>query len=514
MAAQQGYFDTLKSVAGKVFTYLASIKLTGTDGKTLTVSDNTTLAGPASETIAGPIEIATNAEAIAGTDTERATTSANLTARLAEPGAIGKTTPSEGQFSPVISRGPAAVTSGFTGTVTAAASTTVTFSVAADAVLAGYHATSPILGTTLISNALTRYIVSWNSATECVVDSAVTWEGTAITSTQFPVAVFVNSSGVAKGWMLASGNVYFVDKVGIGTTVQAVQLQVESAANVPTVKVISLSGNHDAAMTIENQNAGTYSSGLTIDLPNIAHANGRLLDVSSNGVRRFFVGGDGSVGIGMTPTVQFELSGSIGQKASGTTWSNPSDSRLKKDIKLADLNRCWEIVKSIPLKRYTLRDDVFGAKQAEDRSKLGWIAEDVKPFFAKATPMVTFTLPTEIPDGEAECQEQDFEIMKVETSVIEIIDGKPVLIKKMEKRKEMLFSDVEVKDEQGNVLFANGKPLIHRVPRMVTKTRPKFRREVIEDCLTLDADQIYAAMYGCIQLLMEKVELLESKTTK
>jgi len=37
-------------------------------------------------------------------------------------------------------------------------------------------------------------------------------------------------------------------------------------------------------------------------------------------------------GIGMVPTVQFELSGSVGQKASGTTWSNPSDRRLKDHI--------------------------------------------------------------------------------------------------------------------------------------------------------------------------------------
>lgn len=34
MPSQIGYADTLKSVAGKVFTYLASITLTGTDGKT------------------------------------------------------------------------------------------------------------------------------------------------------------------------------------------------------------------------------------------------------------------------------------------------------------------------------------------------------------------------------------------------------------------------------------------------------------------------------------------------
>ena len=43
MPAQIGYFDTLKSVAGKVFTYLASITLTGTDGKTITCTQDTTL---------------------------------------------------------------------------------------------------------------------------------------------------------------------------------------------------------------------------------------------------------------------------------------------------------------------------------------------------------------------------------------------------------------------------------------------------------------------------------------
>jgi len=43
MPAQTGYFDTLKSVAGKVFTYLASITLTGTDGKIITCTQNTDL---------------------------------------------------------------------------------------------------------------------------------------------------------------------------------------------------------------------------------------------------------------------------------------------------------------------------------------------------------------------------------------------------------------------------------------------------------------------------------------
>lgn len=116
-----------------------------------------------------------------------------------------------------ILKGPAAVTV-FAGTVTAAASTTVTFSSAADAILAGYDATNPVLGVTLISNALTRYIVSWTNSTTCVVNLAVTWAGTAITSVQLPIATFVDSSGVAKGWMNAAGNVYFVANIGINIT--------------------------------------------------------------------------------------------------------------------------------------------------------------------------------------------------------------------------------------------------------------------------------------------------------
>lgn len=47
----------------------------------------------ASATAAGIVELATNAEAVTGADTARATTPANLTARLAAPGALGGTTP-------------------------------------------------------------------------------------------------------------------------------------------------------------------------------------------------------------------------------------------------------------------------------------------------------------------------------------------------------------------------------------------------------------------------------------
>jgi len=43
MPAQIGYFDTLKSTAGKILTFLSTITLTGTDGKTITCTQDISL---------------------------------------------------------------------------------------------------------------------------------------------------------------------------------------------------------------------------------------------------------------------------------------------------------------------------------------------------------------------------------------------------------------------------------------------------------------------------------------
>jgi hypothetical protein len=126
--------------------------------------------------------------------------------KAASPGALGSTTPAAVYSSPFISKGPAAITS-FTGTVsTSGASTTVTFTEAADAILAGYNATNPILGFTLIADGNTRYIQSWTNSTTCIVDSAVTLAAsTPITSAQAPIAVFTDSDGVIKAYITAAG---------------------------------------------------------------------------------------------------------------------------------------------------------------------------------------------------------------------------------------------------------------------------------------------------------------------
>jgi hypothetical protein len=46
MPSQIGYFDTIKSAVGKVFSFLSTITLTGVDGKTLTLNKTITLTSP------------------------------------------------------------------------------------------------------------------------------------------------------------------------------------------------------------------------------------------------------------------------------------------------------------------------------------------------------------------------------------------------------------------------------------------------------------------------------------
>ena len=158
--------------------------------------------------------------------------SGDLTTALTTPPAIGNTTPAYGRFSPGVNKGPAIINAP-AGTVTTggASSTTLTFSTTALAAQAGYSATAPVVGTTLIvAGPFTRYVVSWTNSTTCVLDSVVTLTDAAVTSIQLPIATFVDSSGAVKGWMNAAGNVYFVGNVGVGTATPGTTMELRALA--------------------------------------------------------------------------------------------------------------------------------------------------------------------------------------------------------------------------------------------------------------------------------------------
>jgi hypothetical protein len=97
----------------------------------------------------------------------------------------------------------------------------------------------------------------------------------------------------------------------------------------------------------------------------------------------------------------------------------------------------------------------------DDRHKIGWIAQDVESVFPKAVHTKEFRY------GQ----------------VYDTVPGIPAEV-----------------DEEGNVISegTEGETVL-------------VSEQVIPDCKDLNSDQIYAAMFGAVQKLIEKVETLEAE---
>ena len=210
----------------------------------------------------------------------------------------------------------------------------------------------------------------------------------------------------------------------------------------------------------------------------------------------------GNVGIGdSSPSYQLELSTNSAAKPTSTLWTVPSDERLKDNIELADLDVCYDIVQNLPLKRFKWKEDVYTEEQTDDRSVLGWIAQDVKSVFPKSVKESNFRGVSNN-DGVSAVEAQD----AVEWS------DKP--------------SEENTKDEIKAWMDSNGceynsgdtkQDLLDKIPELkqeaieaVEGVEETFKLE-IENCMSVDADQIFRAMFGAIQKLQAKVEALESK---
>jgi len=185
--------------------------------------------------------------------------------------------------------------------------------------------------------------------------------------------------------------------------------------------------------------------------------------------QRLTVDNSGRLLVGTTSgTHQLQVSTDSAGKPSTNTWTIVSDERIKEDIELADLDICYDAIKNIPLKRFKWKDEVYTEEQVPDRHKLGWIAQDVETVFPKAVRIHEF--------------------------------------KYNQVFKEVVIPAVEEElDDEGNVITP-------AQPERIDKGE-LISEEVIEDCRDLNADQLYAAMYGAIQKLISKVETLEAEIT-
>jgi hypothetical protein len=269
------------------------------------------------------------------------------------------------------------------------------------------------------------------------------------------VALATNSTG--RLFIDASGNVgigaapgYALDVISQDTTAglgYALRLRANTTAGAAGIQFTNL--------------------GISAQYGVIACDSSSNLKFFTGATERLRVDSSGRLLVGLTSgSYQLQLSTDSAGKPSTNTWTIVSDERIKEDIELADLDLCYEAIKTIPLKRYKWRDDVYSEEQVTDRRKLGWIAQDVETVFPKAVSIHEFKY------------NQVYETVTVP-----------------EVPKEL--------DDAGNVI----KP---GVPEH-TQQGDLISEETIPDCKDLNADQIYAAMYGAIQKLIIKFEVFEKR---
>ena len=92
-----------------------------------------------------------------------------------------------------------------------------------------------------------------------------------------------------------------------------------------------------------------------------------------------------NVGIGLTgPSYQLDLSTDGARKLTSTTWLTGSDQRIKTDIQSANLQMCYDTVKSIDLKYFKWNFPTESNVVPDDKHSLGFIAQEIQKVFPNA----------------------------------------------------------------------------------------------------------------------------------
>jgi hypothetical protein len=144
-----------------------------------------------------------------------------------------------------------------------------------------------------------------------------------------------------------------------------------------------------------NNQAGPYGVAIQCRVPanstvNESDMQFSTCDNSGNQLVRVTIKGTsnpvgGSVGIGTaSPGYQLDLSGDGARKLTTTTWLTGSDERIKTDIQSANLQTCYDTIKSIDLKYFKWNFPAESNVTVDDNHSLGFIAQDVKKVFPNA----------------------------------------------------------------------------------------------------------------------------------
>jgi hypothetical protein len=171
-----------------------------------------------------------------------------------------------------------------------------------------------------------------------------------------PLANLVVSNSVTTNNLYASNNLYVANNFQVDNTFFANTTIVDMNFNTLTI---------------------TYVNTSNLVTSNIIGSTGNV-NVYGN-----VVVNSGSVGLGIaSPVYQLDISTDGARKLTTTTWITGSDSRIKTDIQSANLQMCYDTVKSVDLKyfRWNFPEGIV----PDDRHSLGFIAQEVKEVFPNA----------------------------------------------------------------------------------------------------------------------------------
>jgi hypothetical protein len=155
-------------------------------------------------------------------------------------------------------------------------------------------------------------------------------------------------------------------KLGINTTTAPqAQLHISGDATLPATLRIEERSPAAGGATV-----AWWSAGVVRGAMGLPGSQNITLQLSNSA--QFIVNG-GNVGLGMTPSVQLELSTGGANKLSGTLWVNPSDNRLKTD--LGPFLPGIDVLMQVMPRRFTFNG--LGGIPASTTEHQGFMAQDV-----------------------------------------------------------------------------------------------------------------------------------------